>query len=105
MLADTGRMEACEFSAEILATSPTHRNVADAYKWYYIAFSQKGFGVAFQDRNGQPPSYGGPVGDFRNEAEVLELVSELGFQRIQEIDAEAEKWLQDRHLTTRSNGP
>jgi hypothetical protein len=98
-LAEAGNLHACELLAEILATSETHRDVAAAYFWYYIALSQDGFSVGFQDLNHSPPYYRGPDGDFRNEASVSGLVEQLGFARAQEIDAEAQAWLKRRHLT------
>src|SRR5229473_5585692 len=66
LLAENADLDACEYLAEILATSPTHRDVAAAYKWYYIALSQQGYSVEFRDLNGSPLQYGGPNGDFRN---------------------------------------
>jgi hypothetical protein len=86
-----------------LATSAIHRDVAAAYKWYYIALSQQGFSVEFRDLNLAPPQYCGPDGDFRNEAQVSSLVDELGFQRAQELDCQAVAWLQARHLTIGSS--
>jgi hypothetical protein len=99
LLAENADLDACEYLAEILATSPIHRDVEAAYKWYYIALSQQGYSVEFRDLNGSPPQYGGPDGDFRNEAQVSALVDELGFKRAQELDGQATAWLQARHLT------
>ncbi len=98
ILAENADLDACEFLAEILATSPTCRDAAAAYKWYYIALSQQGYIVEFRDLNGNPPEYGGPDGDFRNEAQVSSLVDELGFQLAQELDRQAADWLRARHL-------
>jgi hypothetical protein len=103
-LADSGNLNAGELLAEILATSETHRNVAAAYFWYYITLSQDGFSVEFRDLNHSPPYYRGPDGDFRNEASVSDLVAELGFARVQEIDAEAQQWMRGRHLTIAGGG-
>ena len=103
LLAENADLDACEFLAEILATSPTHRDVVAAYKWYYIALSQQGYSVEFHDLNGLPPHYGGPDGDFRNEAPVSSLVDELGFQLAQELDRQAAAWLQARYLTIGSS--
>jgi hypothetical protein len=103
LLAENADLDACEYLAEILATSPTHRDAAAAYKWYYIALSQQGYSVEFHDLNGMPPQYGGPDGDFRNEAQVSSLVDELGFQLAQELDRQAAAWLQARHLTIGSS--
>jgi hypothetical protein len=103
LLAENADLDACEYLAEISATSPTHRDVAAAYKWYYIALSQQGYSVEFRDLNRSPPQYGGPDGDFRNEAQVSALVDELGFQQAQELDRQAAAWLQARHLTIGSS--
>jgi hypothetical protein len=103
ILAENADLDACEYLAEILATSPIHRDVAAAYTWYYIALSQQGYSVEFRDLNRIPPKYCGPDGDFRNEAQVSSLVSELGFQRVQELDCQAAAWLQARHLTIGSS--
>lgn len=105
VLAENADLDACEYLAEILATSPIHRDVAAAYKWYYIALSQQGYSVEFRDLNHSPPRYCGPDGDFRNEAQVSGLVDELGFDRVRELDREAAAWLQARHLTIGWSGP
>lgn len=104
-LAESGVVRAGEALAEILALGgPTH-DAAAAYHWYYIALSQQGFSVRFEDQNLIPPHYCGPVGDFRNEAQVSALVDELGFVRVRELDREAQAWLEARHLTTGCSGP
>jgi hypothetical protein len=97
-LAERGDRAAAESLAEILALPGPHRAPDAAYKWYFIALSQQGYATAFQDKNGTPPAYRGPVGDFRNEAVVSELVSELGFARVAELDLEATAWLRARSL-------
>ncbi len=99
-LAEETHLEACEYLAEILATSPIHRDISGAYKWYHIALSQQGYGVEFKDLNHSPPHYSGPDGDFRNEAQVSELIAELGFGRARELDREAATWLRAKNLTT-----
>jgi hypothetical protein len=93
VLAEHGNLEAAEFLAEILALDGRHHDAAAAYKWYFIVLSQQGYSVAFRDLNGIPPAYGGPVGDFRNEAMVSDLVSELGFERVKVLDQEGVSWL------------
>jgi len=97
-LASGAHLEAAEFLAEILAQYGPHHDAASAYKWYFIALSQQGYSVAFKDENHTPPAYCGPVGDFRNESMVSELVSELGFARVRELDMEAQAWLRARGL-------
>jgi hypothetical protein len=99
LIADGGSLEAAEFLAEILALHGPHHDAASAYKWYFVALSQQGYSTAFQDVNGTPPAYCGPVGDFRNESMVSELVSELGFARVAELDSEAREWLNAHRLS------
>ena len=96
VLAEAGNLEAAEELAEILALSGPVHDAADAYKWYYVVLSQQGYSVEFADINDTPPSYCGPVGDFRNEAMVSGLVEELGFERVTELDKEARQWLSFR---------
>jgi hypothetical protein len=93
LIAEGGNLEAVEFLAEILTLHGPHHDAAAAYKWYFIALSQQGYSTVFQDLNGIPPAYRGPVGDFRNESMVSGLVSELGFARVAELDSEARDWL------------
>jgi hypothetical protein len=92
-LAESADIDACEALAEILCMEPLHRDLAAAYRWYYVALSQQGFSVTFHDLNHTPPHYGGEVGDFRNESMVSDLVSTLGFETVQQLDGEAAAWL------------
>jgi hypothetical protein len=92
-LAEAADMDACEALAEVLCTESLHSDPAGAYRWYYIALSQQGYSVGFHDLNHSPPHYGGEVGDFRNESMVSDLVSTLGFEKVQELDREAAAWL------------
>lgn len=95
-LAEAGVLEAAASVAKILALAGPHRDTEAAYKWYFIALSQQGYSVAFCDANGTLTQYRGVDGDFRNESMVNELVAELGFERVGELDAEALEWL-DAH--------
>lgn len=72
-----------------------------AYKWYYIALSQQGYTVGWEDLNHTPPHYCGPVGDFRNECMVSDLVVTLGWERVWQLDKEAARWLAQRNLSKR----
>jgi hypothetical protein len=101
-LAEAADMDACEALAEILCTESVYEDPASAYRWYYIALSQKGYGVEFHDLNHSPPNYGGEVGDFRNESMVSDLVSTLGFERVRELDREAAAWLRAHGLQANS---
>jgi hypothetical protein len=84
-LAEAADLDACEALAEILCAEPLYTDSASAYRWYYIALSQQGYGVDFHDLNHSPPHYGGEVGDFRNESMVSDLLSTLGFERVQAL--------------------
>lgn len=68
-------------------------DATEAYKWYFVALSSQGYSTDFDDRNGTPPQYRGPVGDFRNESMVSDLVTELGFAKVQQLDLEIKQWL------------
>jgi hypothetical protein len=95
-LAEAGHVEAAQQLADVLALPGPHYDPVSAYKWYYIALSQQGYTVEFKDHNHTPPYYCGPVGDFRNESMVSELVVTLGFDKVRSLDAEAARWLVER---------
>jgi hypothetical protein len=100
--AESGDVEAAHELAEIIAFPGPHFDPQAAYKWYYIALSQQGYSVGWEDCNHTPPHYCGPVGDFRNECMVSDLVVMLGWERIRQLDKEAEQWLAERQRTPRS---
>ena len=91
--AENGFADAATFLGELLALPGAAHDPAEAYKWYYIGLSQSGYTVEFKDTNQTPPHYCGPVGDFRNESMVSDLILNLGFDRIRELDGEAVAWL------------
>jgi hypothetical protein len=78
---------------ETYAFTKAYRNPEKAYYYYHVGLSQDGYTVGFQDQNYDPPYYCGPVGDFRNEPQVSELVVELGWDKIKGIDLKAREWL------------
>lgn len=78
---------------EMYAFSEAYRDAERAYYYYFIGLSQHGYSVGFRDMNHDPPNYGGPVGDFRNESQVSALVDELGWDKVKQIDLEARAWL------------
>ena len=94
--AESGVIDAATFLGELLALPGAAHDPSAAYKWYYIGLSQSGYTVEFNDENHTPPHYRGPVGDFRNESMVSDLVLKLGFERICELDSEAAAWLGSR---------
>lgn len=94
--AENGVVDAATFLGELLALPGVAHDPSAAYKWYYIGLSQSGYTVEFNDENNTPPHYCGPVGDFRNESMVSDLVLKLGFERICELDSEAAAWLESR---------
>jgi hypothetical protein len=94
--AESGHVDAAEYLAEIRSLPGPHYDPAAAYKWYYVALSQRGFSVDFNDLNHKPPYYRGQDGDFRNESMVSDLVNKLGFDRVRQLDEEAAMWLRRR---------
>jgi hypothetical protein len=101
-LAGAGHIDAARMLADIIALPGPYYDPESAYKWYYIALSQQGYTVRFEDHNHTPPYYCGPVGDFRNESMVGALVDVLGFDKVRSLDADAGRWLAERGLTARS---
>ena len=99
--AEAGDAEAAHELSEIVAFPGPYYDPQAAYKWYYIALSQQGYTVGWDDDNHNPPHYCGPVGDFRNECMVIDLVVALGWERIRQLDNEAEQWMAQRNLTAR----
>ncbi len=95
-LAQGGHWDAAFELASILYRPGPHHDSESAYKWFYISLSQQGYAVTFVDENHTPPHYCGPVGDFRNECMVSDLVTELGFDKVRSLDAEAARWLADK---------
>lgn len=83
---------------EIYAFSKVYEDYEKAYYFYYIGYSQDGYSVGFRDQNHDPPYYGGPVGDFRNESVVSGLVVELGFDKIKQIDHKVREWLKSNNF-------
>jgi hypothetical protein len=96
-LAQRGDMSAAEVLAEELALyGSTRDDLEEAYKWYYVSLSQQGYSVGWEDHNHTPPHYCGPVGDFRNEPMVSDLVTILGWDRARQLDQEAARWLAEQ---------
>jgi hypothetical protein len=100
-LAEKGDAAAAHQLADVLAFPGPYYDPQAAYKWYYIALSQQGYTVGWEDHNHTPPHYCGPVGDFRNECMVSDLVIALGWERVWQLDKEAEHWMAQRNLTHR----
>ena len=94
--AENYSVDAAEFLAELLAYNGEHHNAEKAYKWYFVAYSSQGYKTEFDDLNNIPPHYCGPIGDFRNESMVSDLVAELGFERVQELDNEIRNWVKKK---------
>ena len=91
-MAENGFGEACEVLAELFAFQPSIADPEAAYQWYFVAKSLEGFSVEFNNQSEDKTIYYGADGDFRNEAEVSAIVDELGLERIQELDAQADLW-------------
>jgi hypothetical protein len=96
MLAEAGHVDAAHALADELAFSDRIDDAESAYKWYYISLSQQGYSVGWEDHNLTPPYYCGPVGDFRNESMVSDLVVRLGWDRVRQLDQDAARWLAER---------
>lgn len=94
--AEAGSIDAAEFLAEMLAYDGCCHDAAKAYRWYFVAFSSQGYTTEFNDQNGTPPLYCGPVGDFRNDSMVNEMVAELGFEKVLALDLDVRQWLARR---------
>ncbi len=76
------------------------RDPEAAYRWFHIGYSwTDGYSTDWADDGDNAPYYSGPVGDFRNEALVSELVDEIPHDKLRELDAEAQHWLSthERH--------
>jgi len=94
--AEDGNVDVATFLGEILALPGPAYDPCEAYKWYYIGLCQSGYSVEFDDQNLTPPYYCGPVGDFRNESMVSDLVTKLGFEKVRELDRSASAYLAAR---------
>lgn len=97
-LAEMGCVEAVRALAEYYNTPGVTRAPEKAYKWYYINASANGQLTEYQNLHQAPLPYLGPVGDFRNECLANALVSELGEQRVRELDVEATRWISEHAL-------
>jgi len=101
LFAEAGHSEAAESLGEELSRPGPHYRPDEAYKWYFIGLFQNGYSIDWVDHNNDPPYYCGKDGDFRNESMVSELVVELGWDRVRQLDSEATQWLTDYGLTKR----
>jgi RNA recognition motif-containing protein len=100
--AETGDPAAARELADILYFPGPLYDPQAAYKWYYVALSQEGYTVGWEDDGHSPPHYSGPVGDFRNECMVSDLVTALGWEEVRRLDKEAEQWMTQRNLIRRA---
>jgi hypothetical protein len=86
---EAGMVQFAGLVAEIVAFPGPHHNAAVAYKFYYVSHAGEGYLVALANESDDPSHYLGPVGDFRNEAIVSDLVRELGLASLPALDSEA----------------
>jgi hypothetical protein len=101
-LIEAGDLESAETVGRVLTHSGPLHNAREAYKWFYIGLSQRGYSTAYENEyESDGTSYLGPIGDFRNEDEVSICIGELGLAILRELDAEAEAWLNSRGLSGR----
>ncbi|MBB6430290.1 hypothetical protein [Algisphaera agarilytica] len=105
-LVATGHAEAAETLAEVLASDGEGSKscLQEAYRWYYISFYLQGYSMAWRDENHTPPYYSGPVGDFRNEAQVSDLLLELGWETVKQLEVEASEWISKHNLQPSDEG-
>jgi hypothetical protein len=90
---ENGAIDLAGVAAEALAFDGPHHDAARAYVYYYVAYSQEGYSVAWANEVDEPNHYLGPVGDFRNEAIVSDLVEELGIAALPALDFRAAELL------------
>ena len=99
-LAESGYLHACGILGELQALDPSVYDPDAAYRWFFISLQREGFSTDFQNEFGSDEQYLGPVGDFRNEPLVSDLVRILGVSRLKELDAQAREWLSLRPQLT-----
>jgi hypothetical protein len=90
---ENGAFDLAAVAAEALAFDGPHHDAARAYVYYYVSYSQEGYSVAWANEADEPNHYLGPVGDFRNEAIVSDLVAELGVSALTALDMRAAELL------------
>lgn len=94
-LGSSGYLEAGELLAEVHATEESVLDPEEAYKWYYISLKLEGYSTDFQNRSDSEGYYHGPVGDFRNEGMVYEIILKIGLQKARELDEQAEHFFRE----------
>ncbi len=92
-----GEIRAAEELAELLSREGPYHDAECAYTCYYLIYSvgsmSSDWTFDFEDENEDPPYYLGKLTDFRNESMVSDLVVELGFEKVMELDERAKAWL------------
>ena len=91
---ESGDLDHAGLVAELLAMPGPHHDAANAYKLYHVAHALDGYLVAWANESDDVSRYFGPVGDFRNEAMVSDMISELGVDALLELDASAQELLE-----------
>jgi hypothetical protein len=84
-----GRIEFAETVAETHTRRGPNHDAALAYTFYYMAYALDSYSVALNNQAEDSTYYSGPIGDFRNEAPVSDLIQELGLAALPELDAKA----------------
>lgn len=80
--------------AEVLADPDSkYHEPGRAYFWYFLAYYLDDYTTEYRDTGAGGAVYCGATGDFRNEAAVSELVEQLGRDKVQHLDQEAQEWL------------
>jgi hypothetical protein len=95
-MAKTGCVEAISHLSAYLSEPGPFRNAEAAYKWAVLSYSADGYLTDFVPQSG--PLYCGPVGDFRNEIPIIELVNEIKLERVRELDQQARLYRESMFL-------
>ncbi len=88
-----GHVDAALSLADLYARESSIKDNDKAYYWYYIGYYTKDGKVhkLNKDRNSPEP------GDFRSESGVDEVVKNLTYEKLLEIEVQAKLWLEKHH--------
>jgi hypothetical protein len=89
----TGHLQYAGLVAEVTGLPGPNHDASLAYTLYHVAYAVDGYAVSWANESDDPSHYLGPVGDFRNEAMVSDMIQELGLAAIPALDAAASEIL------------
>ncbi len=102
---ENGAIDWADAIGRVLIAPGRVHDARAAYKWFYIGLSQRGYTTTYNNEYEKEGTYYlGPAGDFRNESDVSACIEELGLAALHALDAEAEKWLRARGLSSQAIG-